>query len=255
VEIEYVTCVSRAVLSPVSGVTVPRVTRARRKSFESESELVEIVSGSNFKKQRPKHWTFEATEFSLGRRIADLVIGIWEDEPSLGGVEKELAAITLSEARFLSELVRRPLRSQTVAKRMFLTQTEASRLTKTLQNMALIQMTDSGLLSVAEWKAELPKLVVSMEAKLHAWKEAVNQAAFYKQFSDYSAVVMPVPMRDEPRLLSDCKHNGLGLYLFSRYGQVTEAVRPRRVKAREKGRRHMTAVLLLQAVARRRLGE
>lgn len=225
-------------------------------AFRYESELVDVLERSMV--QEVKGGVVKTVrEWTLGPRIADLVVCRFPQE--LSGDEqclKPLNRLNRIELRLLSELVARPLRPETLARRLFLRQDTVDDCIKRFKRWSLVAGTTGGALQATDWLTYVPNQIWLFEAKLQRWAEAVEQATYYRQFGDRTVVAMPSFEDELPKGAKlRCQGAGLALFTVGADGKLTVKVKGRLGEGRQLRRRRAMAMYLLQHFSREALNE
>lgn len=157
------------------------------------------------------------------------------------------------EVHLVAELLPRPLRAQSVARRLCCPVRQLEATACVLVDRGILTQTKGGAFVVEEWAQWLPSRVETVEAKLRDWRAAVLQAEFYRGFSDSAYVAMPSSLRGQPDIPQACRRAGVGMLLVSPDGEVTRRVSPEAARGQRSRRRNVAAVRLLQQFLKERL--
>lgn len=194
--------------------------------FALESELVEVFSKSLENFLRTGSFGTHIYEVPLGVRTADIVaIG---HRSSLTDEQIEL----LRRSRCVdlmsgAALLARPLSLEGLAKRNWTRVEWLQDRVHRLERLGLVQRSATGEAFVWSELIDVPDEVVAFEAKLHDWREAVNQAAHYAERVTRAWVVMPDAQYGNTLLRDACSDAGVGLVLVKDDGSYIRPVRPR----------------------------
>lgn len=212
-------------------------------AFDSEADLVHVVCASLQTLLGGTAAGFYWKEWTLGARIADVACVSYAQAPHIE--PEKFGRLTYAELRVAAELMGRPLRVDTVARRLRLPVQRVEATTRRLLRRGLVERVGAGTHLCTARSTYMPDRVVAVEAKLDDWRQAVQQAAYYRPFCDHAMVAMPMRFRGHEALYSACAAAGLGLMLLATSGQHCVPVRPRRPSRRGQPRRDSTALNLL----------
>lgn len=178
--------------------------------FDLEAKLVEVLHSHtpNFRLFGRKTELLIFSEVQVGATIPDLVI---VRDIGRGGA-KRAVRLTLFESWVLGELVRaKQMRSQTLTRRLFTREQDMTTALKRLTRAGIVKQTRAGVFAVqTDFTARYE--VLSIEAKLDRWRNAITQAKTYFRFSDRSFVALPSSMiAKRPEIGEACKAAGVGL--------------------------------------------
>lgn len=187
--------------------------RAKRQTdFALEEQLLAIL-----RKTFPpslarsgRHEIQSFTKFQVGMTIPDLMI---ISRRKSGPCEACVRRVpSLFECAVLAELLKRKqTRPSEVSRRLYAREGAVGKAINKLAAHGLLTLHKNGTVS-ARRQALLPVIkIVSVEAKLIRWKEAVQQARQYLAFSDSAYVALPEVLSDGHRIRVACSRAGVGL--------------------------------------------
>lgn len=194
--------------------------------FGYERELVHVVEKTISDLLCSSPYLCIRREWPFGYRIADIAMGEFEDDTNTHLIHRSIERISSFGLRIMAELLPRPLKPATISRRLYTTHTNVEKELANLESKGIVKITPGGAYQAAEWRTCLPKRLIAVEAKLTDWKEAVHQAAYYKDFTSYSYVAMPDQFRCHTDLLASCKNFGLGLIVTNTYGLTRVILQP-----------------------------
>jgi hypothetical protein len=192
-----------------------------RPRFRLEEDLVEVLQRKLPRElvSRDEKPTNSYPRLAVGMTIPDLVVTARAREKC------NLCKLSFFECAVVSQLVRRgALEIKQLERALFARSSNVHRAVSRLEN--------SGLISVRESECRIRKgvfsgarNVVSIEAKLNRWKEALDQAKTYRNFSNSAYVALPEEkIRKTPAILAKCVMNGVGLLAVG-FGRCTVVFR------------------------------
>ena len=143
----------------------------------------------NLLRTRGECWEYQR-EVGIGRSVADVVAVITDDSPDRR-LPREL---TLNECIVLSALRRRtPTRIDVLEQRCSVERGafRGGALGR-LEQLGLVERSQGGRVNLSQTvRSQSCVLVLSFEAKLTRWREALSQASAHANFADFSYVVLP----------------------------------------------------------------
>ncbi len=124
---------------------------------------------------------------------------------------------SLFECEILATLLKRgPLGRRTLARLLYARETSLERAVLRLVRDKLLRVNRAGALVVRRDAFPSKIKIVSVEAKLRRWKDAIRQAKEYHRFSNHSYVALPKTVVDRnPRLQNACRRERVGLISVS----------------------------------------
>lgn len=127
--------------------------------------------------------------------------------------------LTLFESWIVGELLRAGrLRESTLTRRLFTRVDDIRPVLKRLTRTGLLKETRVGTYAV-QTGFSCRFEVLSIEAKLSRWRNAIEQAKTYLRFSDKSFVALPASIIGKnPAIARTCKEAGVGLIAVSQNG-------------------------------------
>ncbi|WP_163988364.1 hypothetical protein [Pyxidicoccus caerfyrddinensis] len=115
------------------------------------------------------------------------------------------------DAFVVAELSRQgSLSCEELSERLFVQPARVVESVRKLRRLGLVRMKSDRYVLVAG-RFPLSARVVAVEAKLIKWRDAVEQAKSYLQFSNKSYVAVPEELVGLRELRAECRHSGLGL--------------------------------------------
>lgn len=205
--------------------------------FDLESKLLKVLHDSSrrrrsaFTKDNAEVLVFRQVQ--LGQTIPDLVI-VRQTGRIAAGRRVRLSAF---ESWIVGELLTADeLRDTVITQRLFTLLPEVRHALKRLERQGLVEQTASGRYAlVSDFSTGYQ--VLSIEAKLTRWRQALEQAKAYLRFSDQSFVALPASViAKNKRIVSACRAEGIGLISVTRTGievVVKAATREGEIDARE----------------------
>lgn len=110
---------------------------------------------------------------------------------------------------------RQRLKLETIASRSFESPEKIQKLLHEMQQSGVVIENSTGSFSLAGEYRALRFLLVSVEAKLHRWRDALRQALMYKPFSDATYVAMDASALNlNKEIMHEFKKNNVGLCLM-----------------------------------------
>ena len=149
-------------------------------------------------------------EVPIGSRIADFVVVRFAELPS----DLDWSIRWSFRHAYVVSLLRRreALRIATIAAHAFEEPSRIEPLVSELINCGALCQTSSGAVRLSPWLASIRAQVITVEAKLHRWKEALEQAVYNAAFADFSVVAMDAGGSPRsPAALDQFRKNGIGL--------------------------------------------
>jgi hypothetical protein len=154
----------------------------------------------------------------VGMIVPDLVLVASSEHDKPAGRTDRVPS--LFECEVLAKLLRRgPLCRSKLARLLYARDSSLDRAVVRLTRDKLLRLNRAGVLAVPK-NAFPPHIeIVSIEAKLRRWKDAIRQAKEYRRFSNHSYVALPkTVVEDNPRLQKACVREGVGLIAVSQKG-------------------------------------
>jgi len=154
---------------------------------------------------------FSSTKFAVGMIVPDLVlIAVPKDSHPTSASRQ---ALSLFECAVLAELLHcGPRSSEQIATRLYARPATLERAVVRLTRHELLSTGKKGILSARRRAFPASLRVISIEAKLRRWKEAIQQAKSYLQFSNTSYVALPWSVIEKnERIKLACAAEGVGL--------------------------------------------
>jgi hypothetical protein len=183
----------------------PSVSFRTEADFVSELHkvLINVTPGARVSSER---------EVAAGRRIADLVLLLADSAATERAIADELS---VAECVLLSTLRRRGrLTHDTLLEATGTSARSLQSILQRLERRGLLTQTRSGKVSlVPSWTRSAS--LVAFEAKLHKWRDALEQARWYRKYADASYVVLPIAHAKAAMKASDeFLAAGVGLLVF-----------------------------------------
>lgn len=124
---------------------------------------------------------------------------------------------SLFECEILATLLKRgPLERSTLARLLYTRETSLERAVLRLVRDKLLRVNRAGALVVRKDAFPSKIKIVSFEAKLRRWKDAIRQAKEYHRFSNHSYVALPKSVVDgNQQLQKACRRERVGLIAVS----------------------------------------
>ena len=185
--------------------------------FDLESELLKVL-----RKTSPANSVFSTlaadllilTQVQLGERIPDLVIVRQVREMPTDARQIKLTSF---ESWLVGELIRSgELRPATITRRLYTLPSRVLQALQRLERWGVIEKTRfGGYVLVKDFSTDFE--VLSFEAKLTRWRDALVQAKEYQRFSDQSYVALPASVINRnAAIMEACRRGGIGLIAVTR---------------------------------------
>jgi hypothetical protein len=206
-------CLALDVASARDAATIVRMTTME---FDLESKLLKVLR----KTSRTSGHFSTAIELlifdqvQLGERIPDLVIVRQLHQMPDNARQIKLTSF---ESCLVGELIRSgELRPATITRRLYTLPDRVQQALGRLERRGVIEKTRlGGYVLVKDFSTTFE--VLSFEAKLTRWKEALIQAKEYQRFSDQSYVALPASVIGRnAKILEACRKSGIGLIAVTR---------------------------------------
>lgn len=186
-------------------------------TFRFEDELLPylVQMGANGGFGLQSHKITAMKKLHVGNVIPDIVFLLSEQMTKSEKCTRRL--LSYFQCTVLDNLrLRGPARRSTIARRLFSRQDTVAAAATHLLKHGFVRETKTGQLEFVP--DALPKVkIVSVEAKLYRWSEAITQAESYLAFSHASCIALPasVILRNE-HLQARCLDAGIGVISVSR---------------------------------------
>lgn len=144
----------------------------------------------------------------VGIIIPDLIFSFSQTPQSIPSSNKRLSHF---DCAVLSEIIRNgPSTIRFLCAGLYTSPDRVRMAIKTLNKSGFVRVSKN---SVSAIKSRLPKVkIISVEAKLTRWKDALSQAVEYLHFSNCAYVAMPKAIVEkQPTIAISCKLAGIGL--------------------------------------------
>lgn len=159
--------------------------------------------------KRGKATLITTEKSAVGRVIPDLLIYTSPKNNKSISLKRSLSNY---DCEVLAQICSKgPLNSQLLQELLYTKKERLHQAITTLLNKSLIRTSKEGILNIN--RARLPKAsILSIEAKLTRWKDAIAQAQYYLSFSNAALIAMPTEVINKtPQLRKECQQHGLGL--------------------------------------------
>jgi predicted transcriptional regulator len=188
--------------------------------FFLEDRLLSMLKKSIPPRIAPKKCNEALTfaKFQVGTIIPDLVIVA---APKNYHTRPRNTKITsFFESAVLAELLKHsPQSSEQIAKKLYARNTSLDRALARLIRLGLLSKNKSGTFIARKYFFPTSVKIVSVEAKLLRWKDAISQAKEYLLFSNTSYVALPQRViLANKKIRIACKKEGIGLIAVSSKG-------------------------------------
>lgn len=157
-------------------------------------------------------------KFQVGLTIPDLVIISDKRNVRRGG--RTVRRLTLFDCTVLAELLNcGPSRRQSISTKLYAQPTSLDRTIKRLLGLGLILERRDGALAGRRGLFPSSIQVISVEAKLRRWREALGQARKYLVFSNRAFIALPERLiASNTRIRPVCAAEGIGLLAVNPHG-------------------------------------
>lgn len=165
---------------------------------------------------------------TLGGVVPDLLLGISGNPQPLRLPNRWLCGVV--EGFVAHELlISGPQTFEALQARLGLVRISLGRAVNRLQRVGLIRVDEDGVIRHSDPMTQASEIeIVAIEAKLHRWRKALAQAAFYRRFADRSYVAIDATRTQvNERLLSEFSAAGVGLLLCDEFEVVCVLPAPR----------------------------
>lgn len=166
------------------------------------------------------------TELPAGYRIIDIMIATlpetW-DRKNLSHFVSKLRPLTLQSLVVLERIFTfGRISKRKLARELHIDQTILEeKYLSFFENLGLISRVTAFSYEITEWVKWSPSEVISIEAKLYRWKEALEQAMFNMRFADRTYVAFPEEIfqryKNEMKV---AKHVGVGVIIVRKNGDA-----------------------------------
>jgi len=194
--------------------------------FRYEKELQDRLQSylvSNLHSGRSNGQIALRREVHVGRVIPDFVIIDFSECVIFDEIPKRWS---YRHAWIVSQLrSRSPLHCRTIAARGFEREENIQSCAADLLSAGFVIQTSTGSLVLSDWFSAFRPRVVSIEAKLSSWKDAISQAQSYRLFSDEVVVALDAGATCTIEIQRTFESFGIGLW-FVGQDDTREVVRP-----------------------------
>lgn len=228
--------------------------------FASEAKLVSNLSrlAAQLARRQGGTWVI-LNEHDVTGRIVDISALRLDVRALRTRVSGEWARpLSAPELRTLRSLrADRAVRLATLARQLRLAQTSAARIVRGLLSEGLVERTSTGGLVRAVTLRPIVDRVMTFEAKLSDWRQALFQARAHQSFADFAYVAFDAAFKRRfEKGLSAYARQGVGLFAIAADGGAASAVLPsRRSAARSALFRALNAERTLARLLGHRLNE
>lgn len=216
-------------------------------TFSLEADLVTILIDKIDNLVKNTTAVFKKQEWYIGRRIADIAICGFSSTPLPNSLPKSIKRLSYYDIHIIAHLFDRPLRLLTISERVKSSAIKAQKSLDKLKRSGLVDQTNAGAYHLTDWRCFVPSEIITIEAKLQDWKTAIQQASYYRKFSDFSYVAMPSRKCTNENLTDSCKELGIGLISVFDKSKSTLSIKAKRNCASNSPQRDIAAMSLLQA--------
>jgi hypothetical protein len=177
-------------------------------SFALEADLCNVLSSRLLATLRLGEHAELLGSLQVGSVIPDLVVVRRELS-----VHRRLAPVSGLESWIVAEVRRNPGATLAVlADRLFTRVERAERAAVHLERAEVLRRRSDGGYVVRRGLFPAAAQVIAVEAKLHRWHDAIDQATSYRRFANRSFVALPrTTIERTPRISEACFARGLGL--------------------------------------------
>jgi hypothetical protein len=180
--------------------------------FPLEKHLVSVVRREIAKEMVPPRSTLHGKFIGMpvGAIAPDLLLVVGRRNAKKSKLK---AKPSLFECAVLAEVMKRgPVSSETISSALFSRNSSVERAVLKLRRWKLLHTEPNGLLRASSTAFPASLKVISVEAKLLRWTEAIRQATDYLKFSNAAYVALPdeVILRSN-RVKAACVEAGVGL--------------------------------------------
>ncbi len=215
-------------------------------TFDLEADLVTVLIDEIDNLVRNTTAGFKKQEWYIGRRIADIAICGFKSTPSPNSLPKSIKRLNYYDLHIIAHLFDRALRLLTISERVKSSMIKVRESLSRLKRSKLVDQTNAGAYYLTDWKCFIPSEIITIEAKLHDWKTAIQQASYYKKFSDFSYIAMPSKKCTNENLTNSCKELGIGLISVFNKSKSTLSIKAKRNCTNNSPQRDIAALSLLQ---------
>lgn len=216
-------------------------------TFNLEADLVAILIDKIDNLVKNTTAVFKKKEWYVGRRIADIAICVFDSTPLPSSLPKSIKRLSYYDIHIIAHLLDRPLRLLTVSERVKSSASKVQESLDKLKRCELVDQTNAGAYHLTDWRCFIPSEIITIEAKLQDWTTAIQQASYYRKFSDFSYVAMPSRKCTNENLTDSCKELGIGLISVFNKGKSTLSIKAKRNCASNSPQRDIAAISLLQS--------
>lgn len=202
--------------------------------FRFEYEMVPQIVNTLSAALNQDSTTAWSTEFIKGYRQIDVLAvstnDFSEDTEKDAMMTAALRRLTYTQMEVLSFMgAKGRVSPQYLAKKTWLSLDEIERYIAEFIGLGLAQRTSRQSYGPTLWVKQLPKCIVSIEAKLSDWRTALKQALYNKPGVDFSYVAFPLEkFSGQKAVLCEFRRNGIGVLGISRSGNCEVLIYPRR---------------------------
>lgn len=219
---------------------------ASSNSFELEADLVSALIDKIDNLANNATSVFKKQEWYIGRRIADIAICGFDSTPLPNSLPKSIKRLSYYDLHIIAHLLDRPLRLSAISERIKSSTIKVQESLDKLKRSKLVDQTNAGAYHLTDWRCFIPSEIITIEAKLQNWKTAIQQASYYRTFSDFSYVAMPSRTCTNEDLTNSCKELGIGLISVFNKGKPTLSIKAKRNCPNNSPHRDIAALSLLQ---------
>jgi hypothetical protein len=192
----------------------PTRARAQSTAFQLEAHLCATLHRELVPRlARMGHQVHVYPEVHVGMVVPDLLA------LRASRVTANVARLSNIDSWVIAELLPgQPRRPETIARRLCTNADKLMVRLAELQRKGVVNTTESGSFVMARHAFTYGAELIAVEAKLNKWRDAVDQASQYLQFSNRSYVALPsdVVRKNRNALLGECAKMCIGLIAVDR---------------------------------------
>src|ERR1035438_1376614 len=181
--------------------------------FALEDRLLAIVKKTIPSSLALKHCAVVSSflKFPIGMIVPDLVIIAEAENSCRRTVDRRVPS--LFECAVVAEILKHgPRESGQITKHFYMQPNRLDQAVLRLKRFGLLTTNTDGALVARKRDFPSSVKIISIEAKLRRWKEAIQQAKTYFQFSNNSYVALPKAMIEiNDKIKRACRTEGIGL--------------------------------------------